>query len=151
MKYEMYKFLTDRNPDGSVSYSQEDMEIIADEHQFEQNFIKEYIAEAYDILLNEIRKRIVGIAEFAYNDEDQAVHLQAASGSIWEEKYFVRISISLWGETLNQNPVCKCGEKIGAWICDQSTDSHRLVFTQDVDKEFVFKVISLFDWQLFNF
>ena len=38
----MYKFLTDRNPDGSVSYSQEDMEIIADEHQFEQNFIKDY-------------------------------------------------------------------------------------------------------------
>ena len=36
MKYEMYKFLTDRNLDGSVSYSLEDMEIIADEHQFEQ-------------------------------------------------------------------------------------------------------------------
>ena len=26
MKHEIYKFLTDRNPDGSVSYSQEDME-----------------------------------------------------------------------------------------------------------------------------
>ena len=144
MKHQIFKILTDRNPDGSVTYSQEDMEIIAEEYQDEQNFIKDYIGESYNILLDEIKKRIAGIAEFAYNDEDQAVHLQAASGSIWEEKYFVRISISLWGETLNQNPVCKCGEKIGAWICDQSTDSHRLVFTQDVDKEFVFKVISLF-------
>ena len=144
MKHQIFKILTDRNPDGSVTYSQEDMEIIAEEYQDEQNFIKDYIGESYNILLDEIKKRIDGIAEFAYNDEDQAVHLQAASGSIWEEKYFVRISISLWGEALNQHQVCKCGEKIGAWICDQSTDSHRLVFTQDVDKEFVFKVISLF-------
>ena len=144
MKHEIFKMLTDRNPDGSVTYSQEDMEIIAEEYQDEQNFIKDYIGESYNILLDEIKKRIDGIAEFAYNDEDQAVHLQAASGSIWEEKYFVRISISLWGETLNQNPVCKCGEKIGEWTCDQATTSHNLVFTLDVDKEFVFKVISLF-------
>ena len=145
MKYEMYKFLTDRNPDGSVSYSQEDMEIIADEHQFEQNFIKEYIAEAHDILLNEIRKRIVGIAEFAYNDENRAVHLMVDSGKIGDDRYFVRVSICLWGETLNQYPVCQCGEKIGDWVCDQATTSHTMVFTLDVDKEFVFKARALFD------
>ena len=144
MKHQIFKILTDRNPDGSVTYSQEDMEIIAEEYQDEQNFIKDYIGESYNILLDEIKKRIAGIAEFAYNDEDQAVHLQAASGSIWEEKYFVRISISLWGEALNQHQVCKCGEKIGEWTCDQATTSHNLVFTQAVDKEFVFKVISLF-------
>jgi hypothetical protein len=72
MKYQMYKILTDCNSDGSVSYSREDMEIIADEHQFEQNFIKEYLGESYDTLLNEIRKRITGIADFAYNDENEA-------------------------------------------------------------------------------
>ena len=144
MKYEMYKFLTDRNPDGSVTFSPEDMEIITNEYQDEQNFIKDYLGESYNMLLDEIKKRIDGIAEFAYNDEDQAVHLQAASGSIWEEKYFVGISISLWGEALNQHQVCKCGEKIGEWTCDQATTSHNLVFTLDVDKEFVFEVHSLF-------
>ena len=144
MKHQIYKILTDRNPDGSVTYSPEDMEIIAEEYQDEQNFIKDYIGESYNILLDEIKKRIAGIAEFAYNDEDQAVHLQAASGSIWEEKYFVRISISLWGEALNQHQVCKCGEKIGEWTCDQATTSHNLVFTLDVDKEFVHEVALLF-------
>jgi hypothetical protein len=145
MKYKMYKVLTDRNPDGSVSYSQEDMEIIADEHQFEQNFIKDYLGEAYGILLNEIRKRIVGIAEFAYNDENEAVHLMVDSGKMGDGRYFVRISISLWGEALNQHQVCKCGEKIADWVCDQATTSHTMVFTLDVDKEFVFKVQALFD------
>ena len=144
MKHQILKILTDRNPDGSVTYSPEDMEIIAEEYQDEQNFIKDYIGESYNILLDEIKKRIAGIAEFAYNDEDQAVHLQAASGSIWEEKYFVRISISLWGEALNQHQVCKCGEKIGEWTCDQATTSHNLVFTLDVDKEFVHEVALLF-------
>ena len=144
MKYELYKFLTDRNPDGSVTYSEEDMEIIADEYQDEQSFIKDYLGESYDILLAEIKKRIDGIAKFAYNDESRAVHLQAASGSVTEEKYFVRISISLWGEALNQHSVCECGEKIGEWVCDRATTSHTLVFTQDADKEFVFKVTSLF-------
>ena len=144
MKHQIFKFLTDRNPDGSVTYSQEDMEIITNEYQDEQNFIKDYLGESYNILLDEIKKRIDGIAEFAYNDEAQAVHLQTDSGSIWDKKYFIRITISLWGELLNQHQICKCGEKIGAWICDQSTDSHCLVFTQDVDKEFVFKVTYLF-------
>ena len=32
MKYEMYKILTDRNPDGSVTYSPDDMEIITNEY-----------------------------------------------------------------------------------------------------------------------
>ena len=63
MKYQMYKFLTDRNPDGSVTYSQEDMEIITDEHQFEQNFIKDYLGEAYGILLNEIRNKLNDLIE----------------------------------------------------------------------------------------
>ena len=144
MKHQIFKMLTDRNPDGSVTYSEEDMEIIAEEYQDEQNFIKDYIGESYNILLDEIKKRIDGIAKFAYNDESRAVHLQAASGSVREEKYFVRISISLWGEALNQYPVCKCGEKIGEWTCDQATTSHNLVFTLDVDKEFVHKVPLLF-------
>ena len=109
-----------------------------------QNFIKEYIAETYDALLNEIRKRITGIAEFAYNDEDRAVHLMADSGNIGDDKYFVRIYISLWGEALNQHQVCQCGEKIGEWTCSQETTSHRLVFTHDADKEFVYKVLFLF-------
>ena len=144
MKHEIYKFLTDRNPDGSVTYSQEDMEIIADEYQDEQNFIKDYLGESYNILLVEIRKRITGIAEFAYNDEDRAVHLMADSGNIGDDKYFVRIYISLWGEALNQHQVCQCGEKIGEWTCSQETTSHRLVFTHDADKEFVYKVLFLF-------
>ena len=144
MKHQIFKILTDRNPDGSVTYSQEDMEIISEEYQFEQNFIKEYIAEAYDILLNEIRKRIVGIAEFAYNDEEQAVHLETDSGRFRDDRFFVRISISLWGELLNQHQVCQCGEKIADWVCDQATTSHTMVFTLDVDKEFVFEVHSLF-------
>ena len=145
MKYQMYKFLTDRNPDGSVTYSQEDMEIITDEHQFEQNFIKDYLGEAYGILLNEIRKRIVGIAKFAYNNENRAVHLMVDSGKMRDERYFVRISISLWGEALNQHPVCQCGEKIGDWVCDQATTSHTKVFTLDIDNEFALKARSLFD------
>ena len=144
MKHEILKTLTDRNPDGSVTYSQEDMEIISEEYQDEQNFIKDYLGESYNMLLDEIKKRIDGIAKFAYNDESRAVHLLAASGSVREEKYFVRISISLWGEALNQHSVCECGEKIGEWVCDQATTSHNLVFTMDVDKEFVFKVTSLF-------
>ena len=145
MKHQIFKILTDRNPDGSVTYSQEDMEIITDEHQFEQNFIKDYLGEAYGILLNEIRKRIVGIAKFAYNDENRAVHLMVGSGRMRDERYFVRISISLWGELLNQHQVCQCGEKIADWVCDQATTSHTMVFTLDVDKEFVFKVQALFD------
>ena len=144
MKHQIFKILTDRNPDGSITYSPDDMEIITNEYQDEQNFIKDYLGESYNILLDEIKKRIDGIAEFAYNDEDQAIHLQTGSGDTREEKYFIRITISLWGELLNQHQICKCGEKIGAWICDQSTDSHRLVFMQDVDKEFVFKVTCLF-------
>ena len=67
MKHEIYKFLTDRNPDGSVTYSQEDMKIIADEYQDEKNFIKDYLGESYNILLAEIRERITGIADFANN------------------------------------------------------------------------------------
>ena len=43
MKHQIFKILTDRNPDGSVTYSQEDMEIISEEYQDEQNFIKDYI------------------------------------------------------------------------------------------------------------
>ena len=144
MKHQIFKFLTDRNPDGSVTYSQEDMEIITNEYQDEQNFIKDYLGESYNILLDEIKKRIDGIAEFAYNDEDQAIHLQTGSGDIWEEKYFIRITISLWGELLNQHQICKCGEKIGEWTCDQATTSHNLVFTLDVDKEFVHEVALLF-------
>ena len=144
MKHQIFKILTNRNPDGSVTYSQEDMEIITNEYLDEQNFIKDYLGESYNMLLDEIKRRIAGIAEFAYNDEDQAVHLQADCGSIWEEKYFVRIDIRLWGEALNQYPVCKCGEKIGEWTCDQATTSHNLVFTLDVDKEFAHKVALLF-------
>lgn len=144
MKYEMYKILNDPNPDGSVSYSPEDMEIIADEQQFEQDFIKDYLGESYEVLLNEIRKRIVGIAKFAYNDENEAVHLMVDSGKTRKDNDFVRIHISLWGEALNQHPVCQCGEKIGDWVCDQATTSHTLVFTHDVDREFAHKVIFLF-------
>ena len=142
MKHQILKILTDRNPDGSVTYSPEDMEIISEEYQDEQNFIKDYIGESYNILLDEIKKRIDGIAEFAYNDEDIAVHLD--SGNIDDDKYFVRIYISLWGEALNQHQVCQCGEKIGEWTCSQETTSHRLVFTHDADKEFVYKVLFLF-------
>ena len=136
MKHQIFKILTDRNPDGSVTYSPEDMEIITNEYLDEQNFIKDYLGESYNILLAEIRKRITGIAEFAYNDED--------SGNIGDDKYFVRIYISLWGEALNQHQVCQCGEKIGEWTCSQETTSHRLVFTHDANKEFVYKVLFLF-------
>ena len=145
MKHQIFKMLTDRNPDGSVTYSAEDMEIIAEEYQDEQNFIKDYIGESYNILLGEIKKRIDGIAEFAYNDENDAVHLMVDSGRFRDDRFFVRISISLWGELLNQHQVCQCGEKIADWVCDQATTSHTMVFTLDVDKEFVFKVHALFD------
>ena len=82
MKHQILKILTDRNPDGSVTYSPEDMEIITNEYLDEQNFIKDYLGESYNMLLDEIKKRIDGIAEFAYNDEEQAIHLQTDSGSI---------------------------------------------------------------------
>ena len=56
MKHEIFKILTDCNPDGSVTYSQEDMEIITNEYQDEQNFIKDYLGESYNILLDEVKK-----------------------------------------------------------------------------------------------
>ena len=144
MKHEIFKILTDRNPDGSVTYSQEDLEIITDEYWEEQNFIKDYLGESYNILLAEIRKRIDGIAEFAYNNEDQAVHLSTGTGRFGEKKYFIMIHISLWGEKLEQYQVCNVGEVIDKWFCSSETNSHNLIFTQDVDREFFLKTASLF-------
>ena len=145
MKYDIFKMLTDRNPDGSVTYSDEDMDIIEDEYRFEQNFIRNRLGGAYDILLDEIKKRIAGLAEFAYNNEDEAVHFEARSGNFGENRYYISIHIHLWGEELEHHRVCRCGEQIGKWICSSETDSHNLFFTQDVDKEFIREVRTLFD------
>ena len=43
MNYDLYKMLSDRNPDGNVSYSMEDMEIITDEDNKQQAALRNLI------------------------------------------------------------------------------------------------------------
>ena len=65
MKHELYKMLFDRNPDGSVTYTPEDMEKITEENDFEQAAHQILLGDAFNKLLDEIEKRIDGVAEFA--------------------------------------------------------------------------------------
>ncbi len=136
MNHDLYKMLFDRNPDGSVSYSMEDMEIITDEDNKQQADIRELILQDYTVLLEEIRKRIIGIATFADNNEKTAVRISYEYDN--SNTPCAVVSIYLWGEKLNDALLFAKEEKIGNWTVSEST-SHRFNFllpvTADISRQ----------------
>lgn len=152
MKYEIYKILFDSNPDGSITYTQEDIKIINEEREKERLELINLIYKDYSILLNEIRKRIVGVAKFPHNDEATGVDLFFQSANILHGKGYVdchgksqceneevepptcRLSVSLWGEKLNAIHLFEKGEQIGNWICSEA-NTHSFVFVMPVSED----------------
>ena len=132
MNRDLYKMLFDRNPDGSVSYSMEDMEIITEEDNKQQAALRSLIMPDYTVLLEEVRKRIDGIARFAYDDEKQAVRISfdhSYSGSSCAVAL-----VDLWGEKLEETQLFEKDEVIGNWTCSDAS-SHRFYFHLPVTNE----------------
>ena len=132
MNHDLNKMLFDRNPDGSVSYSMEDMEIITEEDNNAQAALRDLILQDYTVLLEEIRKRIDGIARFAYDDEKQAVRISfdhSYSGSSCAV-----VLVDLWGEKLEETQLFEKDEIIGNWTCSDAS-SHRFYFHLPVTEE----------------
>ena len=125
MNYDLYKMLSDRNPDGNVSYSMEDMEIITEEDNKQQGAFRNLIMPDYTVLLEEVRKRISGIATFAFNKETSATRISFQYNR--NEPSYAIVLVELWGEKLNDVQLFAKDEKIGNWTVSEST-SHRFNF-----------------------
>ena len=137
MKHDLAKMLFDRNPDESVTYDREDWEIITREYNENQSKLKELIGTAYDELLNNVKSRMDGIANFADGNEEEAVsfHLDSKHDFTNPVQNFLQLSISLWGEKLNDvQTLYAKDEQVGEWICSIST-SHRFAFTMPITKK----------------
>lgn len=132
MNHDLYKMLFDRNPDGSVSYSMEDMEIITDEDNKQQAAFRNLIMPDYTVLLEEIRKRMTGIAKFAYDDEKQAVRISFENN--YSEGSCAVVLVYLWGEKLEENQLFKTNDKVGNWTCSDAS-SHTFYFHLPVTEE----------------
>ena len=132
MNHDLYKLLFDRNPDGSVSYSMEDMEIITEEDNNAQAALRDLILQDYIILLDEIRKRMTGIAKFAYDDEKQAVRISFENN--YSEGSCAVVLVYLWGEKLEENQLFKTNDKVGNWTCSDAS-SHTFYFHLPVTEE----------------
>jgi hypothetical protein len=133
----MKKILFDKNPDGSVTFTREDMEIITQEYNDKQSILKMLIGNAYDELINDLKKRITDVAEFAYSDENDAVDFSVGNDfddASQSSHYFFRVSVALWGEKLNQKLLYEKGEQIGEWTCLEAS-SHRFEFMLFTTKE----------------
>ena len=147
MKHELYKMLFDRNPDGSVTYTPEDMEKITEENDFEQAAHQILLGDAFNKLLDEIEKRIDGVAEFAHGDRNHASWVDYDYADERNAPYGIAsIRIDLWGEKLNQIRLCQEGEIIENWRFSEKSDSHTLIFTRKIPREMVTKVKDLFSF-----
>ena len=132
MNHDLNKMLFDRNPDGSVSYSREDMEIITEEDNNAQAALRDLILQDYTVLLEEIRKRIDGIARFAYDDEKQAVRISLDHN--YSGSSCVVVLVDLWGEKTDETQLFEKDEQIGNWTCSVE-NGHRFYFYLPVSKE----------------
>ena len=90
------------------------------------------ILQDYTVLLEEIHKRIIGIATFADNNEKTAVRISYEYDS--NNIPCAVVSIYLWGEKLNDALLFSKEEKIGNWTCSEAT-SHNFNFSLPVTKE----------------
>ena len=145
MKHQTYKMLFERNPDGSVTFDQKDMEIITEEHESEQKEFASLLGDDFNLLMNEIESRIHGIATFADNDKASATHIYFGyedALSSPSQCGIATVSIDLWGEKLNEVKICKDGERIGSWELSKESGSHRLIFIKEVPKEIARKAFS---------
>jgi len=141
MKHELYKMLFDRNPDGSITYTPEDMEKITEEYDHEQAVLQVFLGDSFNSLLDEIEKRITDIAEFAFGDRNHASRVEYDYADERDVPYgFATIRIDLWGENLDQKTICRDGEIINNWKFSEKSDSHTLIFTRKVPREMVTKV-----------
>lgn len=132
MNHDLYKMLFDKNPDGSVTYSMEDLEVITQEDNKQQADLRELILQDYTVLLEEIRKRIIGIATFADNNEKTAVRILYEYDN--SNTPCAVVSIYLWGEKLNDALLFVKEEKIGNWTCSEAS-SHNFNFSLPVTKD----------------
>ena len=132
MYHDLYKMLFDRNPDGSVSYSVEDMEIITEEDNNAQVALRNLILQDYTVLLEEIRRRIAGIATFAYDDEKKAIRISLDHS--YSAPSCAVVLVDLWGEKLEETQLFEKDEVIGNWTCSDAS-SHRFYFHLPVTKE----------------
>lgn len=149
MNHSLYKMLFDQNPDGSVSYSREDLEKITEEINSEQAAFKALLGDSFKILLEEIQKRIDGIAEFAYGDKNQASQVYFNYANTASSPYDIAtVHIYLWGDKLNQIKIFHDGEKIDLWEFSSQSTSHQLIFTRKVSNDLATKASSL--WLMFN-
>ena len=152
MKHEMYKMLYESNPDGSVTYTPEDIKIINEEREKDRLDLINLISKDYTIILKEIRKRMVGVAEFPHNDEASGVEFYFQSAPLHFGRRYIdsngishceneeaepptcRLYVSLWGEKLNDIHLFEKGEKIGNWICVEA-GTHRFDFVMPVSED----------------
>ena len=149
MKHELYKMLFDRNPDGSVTYTPEDMEKITEENDFEQAALQILLGDTFNKLLDEIEKRIDGVAEFAYGDRNHASWVDYDYVDERNAPYGIaNISVGLWGEKLEQTNICQEGEVIEDWKLSEKSDSHTLIFIKKIPKELVVRAKKL--WLILN-
>ena len=145
MKHQTYKMLFERNPDGSVTLDQKDMEKITEEHESEQKYFASLLGDDFNLLITEIESRINGIATFAYNDEASATHINFSYENTLfsaSPRWIATVYIDLWGEKLNAVKICKDGERIGSWELSKDSDSHRLIFVKEIPKEIARKAFS---------
>ena len=148
MKHQTYKMLFERNPDGSVTLDQKDMEKITEEHESEQKKFAFLLGDDFNLLLAEIESRINGIATFADNDKASATHIYFGYEDALSSPSpcgIATVYIDLWGEKLNEVKICKNGERIGSWELSKDSDSHRLIFVKQVPKEVAHKARSFFE------
>ncbi len=152
MKHEMYKMLYESNPDGSVTYTPEDIQKINEERENDRLDLINLIFEDYTILLKELRRRMIRVAKFPHDDEATGVSLSFQSPPLnlrgryvdsngkshcineEEEPPTCRLSVSLWGEKLNTIHLFEKDEKIGNWICAEA-NTHTFTFVMPVSEE----------------
>ena len=132
MNRDLYKMLSDRNPDGSVSYLMEDMEIITEEDNNAQAALRDLILQDYTVLLEEIRKRIDGIATFADNNEKNAVRVSFDTDC--NGTPCAVILVDFWGEKLDESKPFEENDSIGNWTCFE-VRNNRFYFRLPVTKE----------------
>lgn len=132
MNHDLNKMLSDRNPDGSVLFSVEDMEIITEEDNNAQVALRNLILQDYTVLLEEIRKRIDGIATFADNNENNAVRVSFDTDC--NGTPCAVILVDFWGEKLEETQLFEKDEVIGHWTCSDAS-SHRFYFHLPVTNE----------------
>lgn len=142
IKHDVFKMLYDQNPDGSVTYTKNDMKIITEEFEAQQKQRAALLGDDYNSLIAEIESRIKGIATYADEDKASAVQVNFEYPDMQSSDCIAKVSIWLWGEKLNQVRICHEGEMIGPWELSKESTSHDLIFTKKIPKEIIRQTIT---------